>query len=90
MELGALLLLCVLCCHTDPVHTRADPNRSRNCTGSPDVSVDVDLSKPVRRVEPRFLSVTVDASLAQEEAFMYLLRWESLVRLGPVRSAPVP
>ncbi|XP_029024210.1 heparanase [Betta splendens] len=73
MEHGALLVLCVLCFQTGTVYTGADPNRIRNCSGSPDVSVDLDLSEPVRRVEPRFLSVTVDASLAQEEAFMYLL-----------------
>lgn len=37
------------------------------------VSVDVDLSRVARRVDERFLSVTIDASLMAEEKFMYLL-----------------
>ncbi|XP_017348334.1 heparanase isoform X1 [Ictalurus punctatus] len=37
------------------------------------VSVDVDLSRVARRVDARFLSVTIDASLMAEEKFMYLL-----------------
>ncbi|XP_062290311.1 heparanase [Scomber scombrus] len=37
------------------------------------VRVSVDLSRLVHRVDPRFLSVTIDASLASEEKFMYLL-----------------
>lgn len=58
-----LSLLCYY--HTDGVHIR-DPNRN-----SSDVSVD--LSAVIRRVDRRFLSVTIDASLASEEKFMYLL-----------------
>lgn len=34
-----------------------------------------DLSAVLHRVDPRFLSVTIDASLAAEEKFMSLLRW---------------
>ncbi|XP_053505449.1 heparanase [Ictalurus furcatus] len=37
------------------------------------VNVDVDLSRVARRVDERFLSVTIDASLMAEEKFMYLL-----------------
>ncbi|XP_047424991.1 heparanase isoform X4 [Mugil cephalus] len=37
------------------------------------VRLDADLSAPVHRVDPRFLSVTIDASLASEERFMSLL-----------------
>lgn len=44
-----------------------------NQSDSVDVSVVVDLSRLVRRVDQRFLSVTIDASLASEEKFMYLL-----------------
>uniref|UniRef100_A0A8C6UXE2 Heparanase n=1 Tax=Neogobius melanostomus TaxID=47308 RepID=A0A8C6UXE2_9GOBI len=33
----------------------------------------VDLSRALRRVDPRFLSVTIDASLASDEKFMNLL-----------------
>lgn len=34
-----------------------------------------DLSAVLHRVDPRFLSVTIDASLAADEKFMSLLRW---------------
>ncbi|MCI4386677.1 hypothetical protein PGIGA_G00065240 [Pangasianodon gigas] len=37
------------------------------------VNVDMDLSHVARRVDERFLSVTIDASLMAEEKFMYLL-----------------
>ncbi|XP_038162866.1 heparanase [Cyprinodon tularosa] len=38
------------------------------------LDLDLDLSTVVRRVDPRFLSVTIDASLASQERFMLLLR----------------
>uniref|UniRef100_A0A3P8UGV3 Heparanase n=1 Tax=Cynoglossus semilaevis TaxID=244447 RepID=A0A3P8UGV3_CYNSE len=41
-------------------------------------AVDMDLSAVIHRVEPRFLSVTIDASLASEEKFMSLLRSSKL------------
>lgn len=37
------------------------------------VNVDMDLSGVDRRVDKSFLSVTIDASLLEEEKFMYLL-----------------
>ncbi|XP_044189075.1 heparanase [Thunnus albacares] len=37
------------------------------------VNVSLDVSRIIRRVDPRFLSVTVDASLATDEKFMFLL-----------------
>ncbi|KAL0162894.1 hypothetical protein M9458_042290, partial [Cirrhinus mrigala] len=37
------------------------------------VRVDLDLSNVVRRVDERFLSVAIDASLITEEKFMNLL-----------------
>ncbi|XP_058271961.1 heparanase isoform X2 [Hemibagrus wyckioides] len=37
------------------------------------LNVDMDLSHVARRVDERFLSVTIDASLMAEEKFMYLL-----------------
>lgn len=40
------------------------------------VRLDADLSAASHRVDPRFLSVTIDASLASEERFMSLLRFE--------------
>lgn len=77
MKRPALLLLCFLCCQTDTFHTRGDADSSGNSS----CLLDVDLSAAIRRVDRRYLSVTIDASLAQEEKFMYLLRWVS-VRLG--------
>ncbi|XP_072310258.1 heparanase isoform X2 [Eucyclogobius newberryi] len=40
---------------------------------SENVAMEVDLSRVRQRVDPRFLSVTIDASLASDEKFMYLL-----------------
>ncbi|XP_027137757.1 heparanase [Larimichthys crocea] len=65
MKCVSVCVVLSLLCHTDGVHIR-DPNRN-----SSDVSVD--LSAVIRRVDRRFLSVTIDASLASEEKFMYLL-----------------
>ncbi|KAG7217776.1 hypothetical protein INR49_010128 [Caranx melampygus] len=49
------------------------PDSNDTVSGALDVAVDVDLSAVTHRVDPRFLSVTIDASLATEEKFMYLL-----------------
>lgn len=38
------------------------------------IHVDLDLSNVVRRVDERFLSVAIDASLIAEEKFMNLLK----------------
>ncbi|KAM9338732.1 heparanase [Symphorus nematophorus] len=63
-----LSVLCLFLClqRTDGVQL-ADLNLT-----SPAV-VSVDVSAVLRRVEKRFLSVTIDASLAEEEKFMFLL-----------------
>lgn len=76
MERVVLLVLCLLCYQTHGLHLRGDPVLSPNSSHLLDA--DVDLYAPVRRVDPRFLSVTVDASLASEERFMYLLGWVQL------------
>ncbi|XP_023258388.1 heparanase-like, partial [Seriola lalandi dorsalis] len=68
-----LLLFWVLCDRTDGLHIRGDRDFNGTLSGAPDVVADVDLSAVIRRVDPRFLSVTIDASLASEEKFMYLL-----------------
>lgn len=49
-----------------------DGSRVRGQPGYLDLVLD--LSAVFRRVDPRFLSVTIDASLASEERFMLLLR----------------
>ncbi|XP_041815939.1 heparanase [Chelmon rostratus] len=70
MSVAVSVLLSLLWCQTDGVHLR-DPNRNRS-DASDSVAI-ADLSAVIRRVERRFLSVTIDASLASEEKFMYLL-----------------
>uniref|UniRef100_A0A3B3ZFY0 Heparanase n=1 Tax=Periophthalmus magnuspinnatus TaxID=409849 RepID=A0A3B3ZFY0_9GOBI len=42
-------------------------------TNSENVGITTDLSRAVQRVDPRFLSLTIDASLASDEKFMNLL-----------------
>ncbi|KAK7895321.1 hypothetical protein WMY93_020646 [Mugilogobius chulae] len=42
-------------------------------TKSENVALKVNLSRELQRVDPRFLSLTIDASLASEEKFMNLL-----------------
>lgn len=76
MSVAVSVLLSLLWCQTDGVHLR-DPNRNRS-DASDSVAI-ADLSAVIRRVERRFLSVTIDASLASEEKFMYLLRWVILL-----------
>lgn len=49
------------------------PGRGVSVSGPLPVLVSVDLSRPLRTVDPRFLSLTIDASLASEEKFMTLL-----------------
>nr|XP_040026214.1 heparanase-like isoform X1 [Gasterosteus aculeatus aculeatus] len=66
MESAALLLLVLLLRDQTTALLLAD--RDRNCS-----VVEVDPSAVVRRVDPRFLSVTIDASLASEEKFVSLL-----------------
>ena len=66
------VLLCVLWSQTHGVHIRL---QNQNSSERLDAAVMADLSAVIRRVDRRFLSVTIDASLASEEKFMYLLRW---------------
>uniref|UniRef100_A0A3Q3G7V0 TGF-beta propeptide domain-containing protein n=1 Tax=Labrus bergylta TaxID=56723 RepID=A0A3Q3G7V0_9LABR len=63
-----LLLLLLLSPRTEGLKTR-----DQNSSHVTDVDLVVDVSSAVRRVDLRFLSVTIDASLASEEKFMYLL-----------------
>uniref|UniRef100_A0A3Q2T0U0 Heparanase n=1 Tax=Fundulus heteroclitus TaxID=8078 RepID=A0A3Q2T0U0_FUNHE len=51
-----------------------------------DLEVDADLSAVFRRVDPRFLSVTIDASLASNEKFMLLLRSQRIRTLAKALS----
>ena len=55
-----------------------DGNQRGNSSRVMEAAVLVDLSAATRRVDRRFLSVTIDASLAAEEKFMYLLGWVSV------------
>lgn len=67
-----LLLLCFLGSGTGGVLHR---NQDQNSSQVLEAAAIADLSAVHRRVDPRFLSVTIDASLAADEKFMYLLRW---------------
>ncbi|MEQ2315418.1 hypothetical protein AMECASPLE_022110 [Ameca splendens] len=51
-----------------------------------DLDLNLDLSAVFRRVDPRFLSVTIDASLASEERFMLLLRSQKIRTLAKALS----
>ncbi|KAM4719976.1 heparanase isoform 2-T2 [Anableps anableps] len=50
------------------------------------LDLDLDLVAVFRRVDPRFLSVTIDASLASEERFMLLLRSQRIRTLAKALS----
>ncbi|XP_078127873.1 heparanase isoform X3 [Sander vitreus] len=54
--------------HTGAAGLHVREEQKRNCS-----AVKLDLSAVIHRVDPRFLSVTIDASLAAEEKFMSLL-----------------
>lgn len=80
---GLAVLLSLLCYQAKGVHIK---NLNQSSSDVPDRSVFVDLSAVIRRVDERFLSVTIDASLATDEKFMYLLGWVS-VCLRPLNKA---
>lgn len=69
---GLLVVLSsLLRCHANGLPTEGTP--LPNSTRAADAAVSVDLSAASGRVDQRFLSVTIDASLAADEMFMYLL-----------------
>uniref|UniRef100_A0A3P9DAS1 Heparanase n=1 Tax=Maylandia zebra TaxID=106582 RepID=A0A3P9DAS1_9CICH len=71
------LLLCALCCTGTLVTGTGGSRLPDGPPGEPDrdpgLGLGVDVSAPLRRVDPRFLSVTIDASLASQESFVWLL-----------------
>lgn len=67
-----LVLLSLLYCCANGVSAEGTPEpNSTRCVA--DATMSVDLSSVHRRVDQRFLSVTIDASLAADEMFMNLL-----------------
>uniref|UniRef100_A0A671XIR7 Heparanase n=1 Tax=Sparus aurata TaxID=8175 RepID=A0A671XIR7_SPAAU len=70
VSVSVSVLLWVLWSQTHGVHIRL---QNQNCSDGVDAAVLADLSAVIHRVDRRFLSVTIDASLASEEKFMYLL-----------------
>ncbi|KAM7368582.1 hypothetical protein PAMP_012907 [Pampus punctatissimus] len=76
-----LFIISLLLCLTGGFHTNFT---GTTVPGVSDISVYVcaDLSAVIRRVDPRFLSVTLDASLAAEEKFMFLLQSPKLKTLA--------
>lgn len=71
VSVSVSVLLWVLWSQTHGVHIKL---QNQNCSDGVDAAVLADLSAVIHRVDRRFLSVTIDASLASEEKFMYLLR----------------
>lgn len=67
----SLLFLWILTSGTDGVLLR---NQDQNSSQVLEAALTADLSAVLRRLDPRFLSVTIDASLAEDEKFLYLLR----------------
>ncbi|XP_037548541.1 heparanase [Nematolebias whitei] len=80
-----VLLLVFFFVGTDGFRVRGGRGRFRGSYG-PDLVLDPDLSAVFRRVDPRFLSVTIDASLASEERFMLLLRSQKIRTLAKALS----
>ncbi|XP_041825224.1 heparanase [Melanotaenia boesemani] len=76
MNLVPLLVLAFCLYRTDGDQNRTD--RYFNRSSPVLLDLDLDLSAVFRRVDPRFLSVTIDASLAAEERFMLLLRSQKI------------
>lgn len=70
----AVLLLIFFSVGADGFRVRGGPGHFRGGSAGVDLVLDPDLSAVFRRVDPRFLSVTIDASLASEERFLLLLR----------------
>ncbi|CAB1425353.1 unnamed protein product [Pleuronectes platessa] len=70
----------------DPGWVASDPGWNSTGSGSQLVSVTADLSSILHRVDPRFLSVTIDSSLGTEESFMYLLRSQKIRTLAKALS----
>lgn len=70
---SVVLVVLFVSFHSHGFHVEAQRKSPVNHTDLVDVVVNVDLSGVLRTVDERFLSVAVDASLAAEEKFMYLL-----------------
>uniref|UniRef100_A0A1A8FBB9 Heparanase n=2 Tax=Nothobranchius korthausae TaxID=1143690 RepID=A0A1A8FBB9_9TELE len=83
-----LLLLSFFCFGTEGSRFRGQSYLNGSSAGGLDQDPDLvlvlelDLSAVFRRVDHRFLSVTIDASLASEERFMLLLRSRKLRTLA--------
>ncbi|XP_028274207.1 heparanase [Parambassis ranga] len=75
MKSARRLLFSLCCALTLQIFTGGSPAPlpDRDLDLNRTLSLELDLSAARRRVDPRFLSVTIDASLASEERFMSLL-----------------
>lgn len=80
MKLLAVIVLVRLLCPSEPLDFIKEKDFFNS--SSADVRMTVDVSSVLRRVDPRFLSVTIDASLASEEKFMNLLSSQKLRALA--------
>ncbi|XP_024154685.1 heparanase [Oryzias melastigma] len=77
-----LLLLSVLSSRTRGSHLVAERGSPDEPDRVPVRELRLDLSAALHRLDPRFLSVTIDASLAAEERFMLLLRSQKIRTLA--------
>ena len=73
ISLVAILVVSVQLWPARGSHDVADHDAFGTGVRSLEVDLSVDLSRIVREVDERFLSVAIDASLVAEEKFMYML-----------------
>lgn len=68
-----LILAFVISILSHGYYVGASVRSARDEVNFESVNLNVDLSRVLKRVNERFLSVAIDASLVAEEKFMYLL-----------------
>ncbi|XP_029547788.1 heparanase isoform X2 [Salmo trutta] len=83
---GILILAFVISILSHGYYVGASVRSARDEVNFESVNLNVDLSRVLKRVNERFLSVAIDASLVAEEKFMYLLTSPKLRTLAKALS----
>ncbi|XP_029484200.1 heparanase-like isoform X2 [Oncorhynchus nerka] len=83
---GILILAFVISILSHRYYVGASVRSARDEVNFESVNLNVDLSRVLKRVNERFLSVAIDASLVAEEKFMYLLTSPKLRTLAQALS----
>ncbi|KAM9541187.1 heparanase-like isoform 2-T2 [Salvelinus alpinus] len=83
---GILILALVISILSHGYYVGASVRSARDEVNFESVNLNVDLSRVLKRVNERFLSVAIDASLVAEEKFMYLLASPKLRTLAKALS----